>query len=90
MILEWLMRLINFFGFYSKEQLEKVKKESIKDGRTQRDDELAAKLFELGGYATIQLQVDRIPRMKFIDHKDAIGLEEQFARKDNGLNFSAR
>jgi hypothetical protein len=67
-------KILNKIGLFTASQVES----KVSKAKENKDDELATQLFDRGGFATIQLnpKAGHLPRMKFIDHSDAVSIPE--------------
>ena len=74
-----LTKIFNYFGYLSLQQVENEKTKWIEKGKEQSEEDLATELFNRGGFATIQLNPLKTPRMSFINPEDAVSVDKSKA-----------
>lgn len=74
-----ITKIFNTLGFFSKEQVESKRKEWLEKGKEEAADDLATELFERGGFATLQLQPLKIPRIKFVQPNETLPVDRSKA-----------
>ena len=80
-------KVLKFFGLVSHSKYTKdirtTKQVALNEGIQSANDELATQLFKRGGFSTLQLnpRPGNLPRVRFIDVKDAVPIERDQAVK---------